>query len=192
MPFIKAIETVYKGYKFRSRLEARWAIFFDTLGIEWEFEKEGYVLSTGQKYLPDFFLPKSKTFVEVKGELPNLKYIEMMKRFSSEINGPVMLVVGLPSNQDIILYAFNNEGNGTVELTHISIYGSVDGEIIFHTYFGEPLYRERCGEVLNVVSKSSLRTIDLIMKSKRGMNNDLVEAFRKSKQAQFEHGKKGN
>jgi hypothetical protein len=26
----KAIETHYKGYRFRSRLEARWAVFFDT------------------------------------------------------------------------------------------------------------------------------------------------------------------
>lgn len=26
---IKAIDTIYKGYKFRSRLEARWAVFFD-------------------------------------------------------------------------------------------------------------------------------------------------------------------
>lgn len=41
---IQAIETVYKGYHFRSRLEARWAVFFDTLGIEWEYEKEGYDL----------------------------------------------------------------------------------------------------------------------------------------------------
>lgn len=41
---IKAIETSYKGYRFRSRLEARWAVFFDALGIEWEYEKEGYEL----------------------------------------------------------------------------------------------------------------------------------------------------
>ena len=29
MSDIKAIETYYKGYRFRSRLEARWAVFFD-------------------------------------------------------------------------------------------------------------------------------------------------------------------
>ena len=32
---IKAIETSYKGYLFRSRLEARWAVFFDALGLVW-------------------------------------------------------------------------------------------------------------------------------------------------------------
>lgn len=30
---MKAIETRYKGYRFRSRLEARWAVFFDALGL---------------------------------------------------------------------------------------------------------------------------------------------------------------
>lgn len=52
----KAIETEYKGYRFRSRLEARWAVFFDALGIQWEYEKEGYDLD-GVRYLPDFWLP---------------------------------------------------------------------------------------------------------------------------------------
>ena len=41
---IKAIETKYKGYRFRSRLEARWAVFFDTMGIEWIYEPEGFDL----------------------------------------------------------------------------------------------------------------------------------------------------
>lgn len=54
---IKAIETSYGGYRFRSRLEARWAVFFDALGITWEYEPEGYVLSDGTCYLPDFWLP---------------------------------------------------------------------------------------------------------------------------------------
>lgn len=67
---IKAIETVYKGYKFRSRLEARWAIFFDALDIEWEYEKEGYDLGELGWYLPDFEIKLSngeEWFVEVKG-----------------------------------------------------------------------------------------------------------------------------
>lgn len=66
---IKPIETVYKGYKFRSRTEARWAVFFDTLGIEYRYEKEGFDLN-GAWYLPDFWLPKQKCWVEIKGEKP--------------------------------------------------------------------------------------------------------------------------
>src|SRR5690554_2670423 len=51
---IKAIETGYKGYRFRSRLEARWAVYFDALGLEWDYEPEGFHLSDGRMYLPDF------------------------------------------------------------------------------------------------------------------------------------------
>jgi hypothetical protein len=35
------IPTRYKGYHFRSRLEARWAVFFDALGLRWQYEVEG-------------------------------------------------------------------------------------------------------------------------------------------------------
>jgi hypothetical protein len=50
---ICAIETRYKGYRFRSRLEARWAVFFDALGLRWEYEPEGFHTEAGP-YLPDF------------------------------------------------------------------------------------------------------------------------------------------
>lgn len=62
---IKPIETRYSGYRFRSRLEARWAVYFDALGIRWEYEKEGYQLPSGW-YLPDFYLPMRKMFIEIK------------------------------------------------------------------------------------------------------------------------------
>lgn len=64
---IRAIETRYKGHRFRSRTEARWAVFMDCLGVEWEYEREGYELPHG-KYLPDFWLPVQESFFEVKGE----------------------------------------------------------------------------------------------------------------------------
>jgi len=50
---IKAIPTEYKGYQMRSRLEGRWAVFFDSLGIKWEYEAEGFDID-GTWYLPDF------------------------------------------------------------------------------------------------------------------------------------------
>lgn len=67
------IETVYKGYRFRSRLEARWAVFFDAAGIQWRYEPEGFERKNGPymegktvRYLPDFYLPETGTWVEVK------------------------------------------------------------------------------------------------------------------------------
>ena len=38
MSDIRAIETSYDGYRFRSRLEARWAVFFNEAGIEYQYE----------------------------------------------------------------------------------------------------------------------------------------------------------
>lgn len=64
---IKAIETEYKGYRFRSRLEARWAVFFDACKIDYEYEPEGYE-DKEIKYLPDFYLPKFDLHCEVKSD----------------------------------------------------------------------------------------------------------------------------
>lgn len=63
---IKPIQTYYKGYHFRSRLEARWAVFFDALGLSWEYEPEGYDLGPAGYYLPDFWLPDLKYWIEIK------------------------------------------------------------------------------------------------------------------------------
>jgi hypothetical protein len=62
---LRAIETEYRGYRFRSRTEARWAVCWDAAGITWQYEAEGFELG-GSRYLPDFFLPDLKTYVEVK------------------------------------------------------------------------------------------------------------------------------
>ena len=67
MSRIKAIETTYRGFRFRSRLEARWAVFFDSIGIPFEYEPQGFEFEDGTKYLPDFYLPDCKQFFEVKG-----------------------------------------------------------------------------------------------------------------------------
>jgi hypothetical protein len=67
---LKAIETWYKGHRFRSRLEARWAVTFDALDVRWAYEKEGFDLGPAGKYLPDFWLPEHHCWVEIKGAQP--------------------------------------------------------------------------------------------------------------------------
>lgn len=62
-----AIETTYAGCRFRSRLEARWAVFFDHAEIDWSYEPEGQVLADGTRYLPDFWLPRQRVWLEIKG-----------------------------------------------------------------------------------------------------------------------------
>jgi len=62
---IKPLETLYAGVRFRSRAEARWAVFFDALKLKWQYEPEGYQLPNGDCYLPDFVLEKFG-IVEIK------------------------------------------------------------------------------------------------------------------------------
>jgi hypothetical protein len=58
MSLIKPIDTLYNGNFFRSRLEARWSVFFDIIGVKYQYEPEGFKNNlTGECYLPDFFLP---------------------------------------------------------------------------------------------------------------------------------------
>ena len=68
---IQAIETEYQDYKFRSRLEARWAVFMSELGVPYEYEKEGYDLEDYGWYLPDFWLPTMDSWLEIKGAFPS-------------------------------------------------------------------------------------------------------------------------
>lgn len=90
---MKAIETEYNGYLFRSRVEARWAVFLTALQIKFEYEFEGYHLGD-KMYLPDFYLPDHGVYIEVKGEKPNEE--EMGKAFllARESGKPVILAFG--------------------------------------------------------------------------------------------------
>jgi hypothetical protein len=84
MTDMQAIETHYAGYRFRSRLEARWAVLFDAAEIEWQYEPQGYLVDVAglkRPYLPDFWLPgvRSGIWCEVKGspeglDVPLLAY----------------------------------------------------------------------------------------------------------------------
>lgn len=67
MSEFKGMETPYKGHRFRSRLEARWAVAFDALGVKWLYEPQNKRFgSVG--YVPDFYLPQQAAWIEIKGE----------------------------------------------------------------------------------------------------------------------------
>jgi hypothetical protein len=78
---MNAIETHYNGYKFRSRLEARWAVFFDSLGVKYQYEKEGYDLGDLGGYLPDFYIPSANLHVEIKPKMPQAKELDKLMAF---------------------------------------------------------------------------------------------------------------
>lgn len=92
---IKPIETKYNGYRFRSRLEARWAVFFDAYGIKYQYEPEGFEVE-GYRYLPDFYLPDFETFVEVKPSATLLKESTEKLAYMVDYQGPCskLLILG--------------------------------------------------------------------------------------------------
>lgn len=95
---IQAIETRYKGYRFRSRLEARWAVFFDALGVKWEYEAQGYDLGPVGPYLPDFQM-FNDVWIEIKGLQPSPQEIARGRALASAGNGAVFIVSGTPGDE---------------------------------------------------------------------------------------------
>lgn len=104
---IKAIETRYHGHNFRSRLEARWAVCFDELRIKYEYEPEGFNFSdyphidqyldpADRYYLPDFFLPNLKCYVEIKPLMVPVDDIAVTKAFLLSRKHEVLIIYGTP------------------------------------------------------------------------------------------------
>jgi len=96
----KVLPQWYAGVNFRSSLEARWAVFFDTARVRWEYEPEGFVVG-GRPYRPDFLLRDCGTWVEVKGD-PGRLDMDLMCRAAAELpkvqatheRGPRLMILG--------------------------------------------------------------------------------------------------
>jgi hypothetical protein len=115
---VKAIDTRYAGCRFRSRLEARWAVFFDHHDIGWKYEYQGFEVD-GRAYLPDFLLDCG-TWVEVKGDEASLDR-PLMLAAASQLpsmpavceSGPRLLILGEipdpPADADLGWLGFSAE-----------------------------------------------------------------------------------
>lgn len=87
--FTRAIPTLYAGVQFRSRLEAKWAAFFDVVGWQWEYEPEGF-----PGWIPDFalFCRQAILLVEVK---PTMEFpAETILELSRLANGREIAILG--------------------------------------------------------------------------------------------------
>jgi len=97
---IRAIETLYRGCRFRSRLEARWGVFFETLGVRWDYEPEGFALSTGDWYLPDFLvhLKGRSLWVEIK---PDGIAAPLFEQFIQDSQQPGTVLHEIPTPESV-------------------------------------------------------------------------------------------
>lgn len=78
---MRSIPTRYNNRWFRSRLEARWAVMFDSIGVEYDYELDGKILG-GVTYLCDFWIPRLKAWVEIKPGKPHADEISKANRLS--------------------------------------------------------------------------------------------------------------
>lgn len=178
---IRPIETIYNGYRFRSRLEAKWAVFFDSAGIEYEYEPQGYELPDGRKYLPDFYLinvyPRFSNYrgiwLEVKGALSDEDY-SRISIFSGDYDTdknlkerPIIIVGQIPKScYDVFFDVFDNR---------LFNFNLVDGD-------------NYTGFFYKTDSRIELQGFDNVdsLKGFEHFNNALLKA----RQARFEHGEK--
>ncbi len=139
MPERRSIPTIYKNIRFRSKLEADWARAFDALGVEWKYESEGHYFGD-VFYLPDFYLPQSRQYIEVKAVFePNdvrkiralLKHLPPRK-YTEEDQPDIPLIACMPngvfygwsrSAKTIDWFAFLTKAAVGVELAKCSTCG---------------------------------------------------------------------
>jgi hypothetical protein len=210
MTSIKAIPTRYKGYHFRSRLEARWAVFFDALGLKWEYEKEGYDLGKehGGYYLPDFYLPcvslrggKDGVFVEIKGQPPSDVEIDKCAMLALITNKPVILFTGIPicqTNDNIKLddnsgYQFAPDPDccdGVAYDINMSFFQCENCKHIKIDYWeGNYEICPRCNNGCN--DKSCLKENVCVVGVCNDRTDELKKAYERARSARFEHGESG-
>lgn len=172
---IKAIDTIYNGYRFRSRLEARWAVFFDSMGIKYEYEKEGYDLGDAGYYLPDFWLPDLDMFIEVKGCHISLEDSDKAEQLALQTRKKVGVVFNIPKSQDC--------------------FDDPYARIYRHDFYDECYGFCQCDECGKIGFEFSGRIRQCNCSEndrERGNGYNINKAYDKARQARFEHGEDGN
>ena len=206
---IKAIETIYDGYRFRSRLEARWAVFFHETGIPYVYEPEGFILSNGDYYLPDFYLPWFNLYIDIKPEFKDGESYDEIKRkletlMYDKIDDGVTtgLFIGDPYADNMKIFVTNENGNDCVGEDW------ADASFVEGAWYEDDKWTGSCNELIKYGSSKHWITINLRLgpndhrwrhfyggcgnyeSAERctGYRSDFSYAKLKARQARFEHG----
>lgn len=110
----QAIPTRWNGVNFRSRLEARWAMIFDLVELDWQYEPEGLQLPSGW-YVPDFCILEdcgdyfAKHWIEIKPAYPSEKELIKAAEFA------------LTNEWDLSIHIFYGEITATPDLEYMQM-----------------------------------------------------------------------
>jgi len=131
---IKAIPTIFKGIKYDSLNEARWAVFFDALNIPFEPQPRGDMMETPNGttyYQPDFRIKlphkgcnytTDSYFVEIKHSAPVEEEVYKAQQLAILSRYPVFILTEQPYDN---LYASSDKG------WKFDIYGDSDTGHVF-------------------------------------------------------------
>jgi len=199
------IETVYNGYRFRSRNEARWAVFFDTVALPYEYETEGFVLNDHTRYLPDFWLPSLKLWVEIKPDEDNLvsiisnpgildtsvldklrssKTFNLMRQFRRSQEWPIACILGQPGGHRIFFFGWDlsDSSGGEFECDNAT-WCVANGQVTLDVHIkssGREIYADSLyGQCLEHFTYARDYGYNL---------RPVKDALKKARQARFEHG----
>lgn len=184
---IKPIETEYKGYRFRSRLEARWAVFFDAIKLKYEYEQEGYCLGNSCYYLPDFTFPTLKIHCEIKPSDAAIDY-KLYGRFRDNIT-PILVIHGPPWEYIATWFGWDlcDSGGGAGEFDAAICSNLREG---FQYIILDDWRSDRCFGIDSIFTEaiSTQSTASFPIKDMGVLKYSNKMAISKSKRARFEHG----
>lgn len=75
----------YRGRNGKIRMRSKWKVayaqYLDRTGVEWQYEPKRFYVGkgnwVGECYIPDFWLPKKKLYIEVKGRMSDFNTAKM-------------------------------------------------------------------------------------------------------------------
>ena len=178
----RAQVTHYNGDNFRSRLAARWAVFFNAAGIDYLYETERFDLGDGQRYLPDFYLkrgirflgektPRADVWVTVKASIDlGTRDRQRVIAFVEQTGKNVLLIASDPGLDADVLFVRSSEEMG-LDAAEVSFMELADG---------------RAGLVDERQKARLKRDEDRALIDRRKQTTLLREAYRAARETRFD------
>lgn len=104
---IKSIPTEYDGIMYKSKLEAKWALFFDLINIQHWYEGVQWLGDDGATYTPDFMILNGISrgdtnhlkypFIEIKPIAPSANFLRKVLNARDISKSDLFICVGEPS-----------------------------------------------------------------------------------------------
>lgn len=169
---------LYKGRRFQTELEARWAVFFDAVDTQWEYEKEVLELPYGGRVIPDFWLHVQQSWFEIKPELPTEKELVQAADLSFKTRKKVYVVWGQIGEHSIYTFdlPFYEQG---YDKRYVFTLSDRSG----HLMVASPL---RSDDAYQLIGHCHVSQQDILQKADALTNPRLVAAYEAARNATFE------